>query len=305
MPAIHTDNSKLFRTIFLASAVFVSCLACASCERREPLKNNVFTPPEYPKRIVSLAPSITETLFAIGLDEEIAGVTNFCNYPPKAKTKRRTGGLIDQNFETILDIEPDLVIAMPCHAENVAKLKRLGIRTLTIQNETIGQMLKSIEVIGKATGKEKEAKKLAGRLKKELALSRSTLPESRRPRVLIVVGRNPGTLQSIYVAGKNTFFSELLDITGGRNVFGDVDIKYPQPSLEELISRNPRIIIESAVGNYKPSEIRRMVSEWNALGDVDAVKHHRVYVWTEDYVTIPGPRLPLLLKKLRGTLNDR
>ncbi len=259
-----------------------------------------------PVRIVSLAPTITEILFAIGLDREIVGDTTFCNYPPKAKTKTRTGGLIDTNFETILALRPDLVIAMPCHAGTVAKLRGLGVNTLTIRNETVDDLLGSIVRIGKATGRAAAAEKLAGNLRSALRVSRAGRPNSERPRVMIVVGRNPGTLQSIYVSGKNTFFNDLLEIAGGANIFGDVDMKYPQPSLEEIVSRNPQIIVETLVGaKTTPKNISRIAAEWNALGDVDAVKHHRIYIWTEDYVSIPGPRLPLLLNKFRQALNGR
>ncbi|MFA6448624.1 MAG: helical backbone metal receptor [bacterium] len=258
-----------------------------------------------PKRIVSLAPTVTETLFALGLDKEIVGVTNYCNYPPKAKTKTRTGGLMDQNFEAVLGLQPDLVIALPCHAATVSKLNDLGVRTLSVNNETISNLLSSIKAIGAATGKKTAAAKLVSDLKAKIESARSVRPDSKRPRVMIVVGRNPGTLQNIYVAGNSNFFNEALVITGGKNIFGDVRLKYPQPSLEEIISRNPQIIIESLVGfDYKPEDVKRFVNEWNALGDVDAVKNHRVYVWTEDYVSIPGPRLPQLLEKLEKALNE-
>ncbi len=257
-----------------------------------------------PVRIVSLAPTITEILFAIGLDSKIVGVTAFCNYPPKAKTKTRTGGLIDQNFETILALKPDLVIAMPCHSGTVSKLRGLGVNTLTIRNETVNDLLDAIARIGKATGRAAAAEKLADKLRSDLRAVHVSLPDSERPRVMLVVGRNPGTLQSIYVSGKNTFFNELLETAGGTNIFGDIEMKYPQPSLEEIVSRNPQIIIESIVGaKSTPKNISRIAAEWNALGDVDAVKNHRIYIWTEDYVSIPGPRLPLLLEKFRQALN--
>ncbi len=285
---------KLFGCIILAAFLLAGFAHAASKK----------SAPHAPKRIVSLAPNITEILFALGLDSEIVGVTKFCNYPQKAKTKRRTGGLLDQNFETILDLEPDLVVGLPCNASSISKLKKLGVRTLTVENETVAEMLDSIGKIGKATGRTKKAKKLTGNLNKALEASRRPARGGKRPRVLIVVGHNPGSLQNLYVAGKGTFLDETVRLTGGDNIFGDVNIKYPQPSLEEVVSRNPQIIIESAVGEYKPSEIKRMASEWSALRDVDAVKNHRVYVWTEAYVTIPGPRLPLLLKKLRKTMDE-
>ncbi|HOX28035.1 MAG TPA: ABC transporter substrate-binding protein [bacterium] len=295
------------RIISFFIAVFVLCAALLGCAGR----GNKHALPEaaghHPRRIVSLAPTITETLFAIGLDREIAGVTDYCNYPPEARKKPRTGGLVDQNFETIIDLKPDLVIAMPCHAQTVSRLEELGIKTLTIKNETIGDLLGSMLIIGKATGKERQAEKLVKTLRGEIEAVRAAHAGTRgkKPRVLIVVGRNPGTLQSIFVAGRNTFFNQLLTISGGENVFGDSKKKYIQPSLEEIVLRNPDIIIESRVGkNFSLRELRQIKNEWNGLGDVAAVKNNRVYIWTEDYAAVPGPRIILLLNKLNMVVNE-
>jgi len=290
--------------LIVSTAVFALIISSCAHSNRPSIRAHAST--RQPERIVSLAPTITEILFAIGLDSEIVGVTAFCNYPPKAKTKTRTGGLIDQNFETILALKPDLVIAMPCHSGTVSKLRGLGVNTLTIRNETVNDLLDAIVRIGKATGRAAAAEKLADKLRSDLRAVHVSLPDSERPRVMLVVGRNPGTLQGIYVSGKNTFFNELLETAGGTNIFGDIEMKYPQPSLEEIVSRNPQIIIESLVGaKSTPKNISRIAAEWNALGDVDAVKNHRIYIWTEDYVSIPGPRLPLLLEKFRQALNGR
>lgn len=286
--------------------MFVSCLACVSCDTRNPRKNNLLTPPKYPKRIVSLAPSVTETLFALGLDREIVGVTRYCKYPPEAGKRKKVGGLYDLNYEAVVELHPDLVIMTGLFSDGAVQLDKLGLNILIVPYDTVGDVLDSTIKIGKATGRTEEAEKLAASIKKELAAARASRPGGTPPRVMIVVDRNPGNLQGLFVAGGKNFLNELLKIAGGKNIFADAAVGYPQPSLEEIISRNPEIIIETRIGGkLSEKDKKRTAEEWNALGNIDAVKNGRIYIWTDYFLTVPGPRIGSIAGKFRKVIDER
>ena len=276
----------------------------ASCSRA-PKPDPAARGANLPSRIVSLSPGATEIMFALGLDSEIAGVTNYCNYPPEAAAKPRVGGLYDLNFEALISLNPDLVILTPATSDIAKELDRMGYRTLITPNDTFNDVVASVISIGAAVGRTEEAAALADKMTSALEDARAASASKKPVSVMVVVDRAPGSLQGLYVAGKGSYFTELLDASGGKNIFDDSSIYYPQPSLEEIISRNPALIIETRLGeNLSEADIRRIVSDWKALGDVDAVKNNRILIWTEDYVARPGPRLVLLLDKFRRAVDD-
>jgi iron complex transport system substrate-binding protein len=296
----------MIRRHLLLLALLVSCLACASCDRREPRKNNIIAPPKYPKRIVSLAPSVTETLFALGLDKEIVGVTQYCKYPPAARKIKKVGGLYDLNYEAVVELQPDLVILSGLFSGGADELEKLGLKTLIVPYNTVGDVLDSTIKIGRAVGRTKEAEILAKSIKKEIDSARAKRRVGKPPRVLIVVDRTPGSMQGFFVVGSNNFLDELLEIAGGKNIFGSAAVGYPQPSLEEIISRNPEIIIETRIGeNLSDRDSKPIAEEWKTLGDIDAVKNGRVYIWTDYFLTVPGPRIGSIARNFRKVIDDR
>jgi iron complex transport system substrate-binding protein len=290
----------------LAALLALAAIASlsSSCSR-EPRPEPSGHARNLPSRIISLSPGATEILFALGLDSEVAGVTNYCNYPPEAAAKPRVGGLYDLNFEALISLDPDLVILTPATADVAKELDRMGYPTLVTPNDTFNDVVASVISIGAAVGKVKEAAALADKMTSALENARAAAASGPPVSIMIVVDRSPGSLQGLYVAGKGSYFTELIDASGGKNIFDDSSIYYPQPSLEEIISRNPDVIIETRLGeNLSETDIRRIVSDWNALGDVDAVKNNRIHIWTEDFVARPGPRLVLLLDKFRRAVED-
>lgn len=282
--------------MFLVIALFVT-----SCSKKTHRQTEGT---DYPKRIISLSPGITEIAFAIGLDEEIVGVTTFCKYPRKARTRTRVGGFMNLNYETVIGLDPDLVIATTYHEETVAQLENLGIKSLVVEkNDSIDLILKSVKAIGGAVGRRREAENLVADIESKLEKAKAENKGKIAYRTMLVVGRNPGTMQGLFVAGKTTFLNELLEIAGGKNIFHDISNDFPQPTLEQIISRNPEVIIETRIGKKLSSEeIEAIKEEWNALGDVDAVRNGRIYIWTEKYLSIPGPRLVRILNKFNQTL---
>ncbi len=273
---------------FLVSAVF-RVQASADPEEKKPAPV---------ARVVSLSPSITETLFALGAGDRVVGVTRFCDYPPEAKEKPKVGGIIDPSLEAIVARKPDLVVAQKSQRLG-ARLRELGIATLEIENADIRQLIYSYHSVGAAIGAADQARKLARELESKLALIQKATAKTRSVKVLMVVGKQP-----LYVAGGRTFINELLSIAGGKNIFSDSHAPYPQVSLEEVIARSPEVIIEmTTMAGGKKDEKPSGKLGWERWSVLPAVASGRVYRVKEDSFLRPGPRLPEALVKLTCLLH--
>jgi iron complex transport system substrate-binding protein len=239
------------------------------------------------KRIVSMAPSITETLFALGLGEEVVGVSDFCEYPPAAKEKARVGGFLNPDMERILALRPDLVVMLPNEIA-VKKLRGHGIRVVVTPNNSIKEVLESFVVIGRATGREGRAKELVERIKSKSAEVRKLVEKAARPRVLFVVGTDP-----IFAAGKGSFLDELVRVSGGKNVLEESKVPFPQLSMESVLSFAPEVIIDSTVVSAPTKKaVKAQNEKWSKWKDIPAVRDGRVYVLKDNRDIVPGPRLP-------------
>jgi len=174
---------KIIGVISLLISIYM-LFGCGGCNKRTDRRDIViFTDamqrqvkvPKSVKRIVSLAPNVTEMLFAIGLDEEIVGVTRFCNYPPAARNKHQIGGYYDPNIEVILSLTPDLIVATPdgYSKERVEKLNQTGVSVFIVNPENIDEVFESMSLLGKVTGKEKIAKQVVEKLCSRVKAGRS------------------------------------------------------------------------------------------------------------------------------------
>jgi len=258
------------------------------------------------KRIISLAPNITETLFALGLGDKVVGVTRFCKYPPEALKKEKVGGFVDLNYEAIAVLKPDLVILLPEH-ENIQKyLNELGLKSIVVHNRRIEEILETITTIGTVCGVEDSARELLSKIESRMKIIKDKTTGKEQPRVLISIGRTMGlnSLKEVCISGKNTFFDELITYAGGRNAYKGVNIAYPVLSAEGLLQINPEIIIDLVPGpETKELDETAIINEWKSVPDVNAVKNNRVYVLNQNYAVIPGPRFILFLEDLARILH--
>jgi iron complex transport system substrate-binding protein len=258
------------------------------------------------KRIISLSPSTTETLFALGLGEKVVGVTRFCNYPPETKGKKRVGGYVNPNYEAIAVLEPDIVIILPEH-ENVKNfLTELGLKYLTVNNKTIQDILSAIATIGKECRVEKRANELIAAINYRIQNIQQKTQNLPRPKVLISIGRTmgSGSLKDVYIAGKNTYYDELINYAGGINAYENEKIAYPMLSAEGIIYLNPEIIIDMVADLNSKGLTESMVrQEWQSVSFVNAIKSNRLFVFSRDYIVIPGPRFILLLEDIARTVH--
>jgi iron complex transport system substrate-binding protein len=248
-----------------------------------------------PRRIVSTAPSITELLYALGLGDRVVGVTRFCRYPPEAQLKPKIGDYTSPNLEAIAALRPDLVVIQtnPIHLADL--LARLKLHVLEIDQENIAAIYKSIRDVGAATGTETRATQLTDSLREGLAKIRASVSALPRVRMMFVIGRSPDRLDGLVVAGRASYLNEAIEIAGGENVFKDAKAAYPEVSLEEVMARNPEVIVDmgdmSDTVGVTEQHKRHVVALWERIPTLAAVKQHRVFAVASDIYVVPGPRV--------------
>ncbi len=253
------------------------------------------------ERIISLSPSTTEILFALGLGDKVVGVTKFCNYPLEAQAKSKVGGYIDPNYEAIASLRPDIVFILPEYDNIQSYLNEFGIHFVSVSNKTINDILDGIETIGKVCSVEDQSREMIAKIHSQIEEIRVKIDDTKKPRVLYSVMRNIGTgsLEEVYAAGGNTYFNEILSLAGATNVLENQTAAYPLVSAEGIIHLNPDFIIDTITGmDRKNLNIEQIQSEWNCVPDIHAVRARRIFVLSADYAVIPGPRFILLLKDI-------
>ncbi len=243
-----------------------------------------------PQRIVSLAPSNTELLFALGAGEQVVGRDDFSDYPEAAKALPAAGGSMgDYNYETIVSLKPDLVLMTGINTpEQVKALEDLGITVYYLPNPvSLDDLFVNIETVGKLTGRGAEAEKLAADLRARLqAVTDKLANVTEKPAVFYeLVGSEPS---KPWTAGAGTFLSQLIGMAGGVNIGDQMPEMYGQMSLEALLVANPQVILlgDAAYG-MTPAQVAARAG-WEAL---DAVKNARVLTFDDNLVSRPGPRL--------------
>ncbi len=276
------------------SNLCVLLLALVACRGEAPSPKG----PAVPQRIVALAPNLSETLFALGLGERVAGVGDYSIWPPEAAGKPRLGGLFNANLERIVSLKPDLAVLLPSEKDLAAKLQPLGVEVLTVPSETLADVERSFTTVAERCGVPAAGARLAAEWRAGLA----PRPLPGRLKVVLSVGRQEGRLADVLVAGPGTFYQELLDRLGAENVFADAPVRYPKVSLEELVARAPDVILELRGEEVSPDAARQLVRDWDQLGNIPAVRNGRVRILSGDWTAIPGPRLPKLYAELRKAL---
>jgi iron complex transport system substrate-binding protein len=247
---------------------------------------------------VSLAPSLTETLFALGLGERVVGVDDFSAWPAATASKARIGGLFNPNLEKIVALRPDLALLLPSEHDVAAKLRALGIDSLIVPIETLADIARSFVAIARRCGVAPAGERLAAAWSAELA----PRPVPGAPRVMLSVDRQSGRITGILAAARGTFLDELLARLGGVNAFADAATRYPQVGLEEVVGRAPQVILELRSEPAPPSVAALLVRDWRRLPTVPAVRDGRIFVIAGDHVLVPGPRLPQLYREMRRAL---
>lgn len=259
-----------------------------------------------PRRIVCLAPNLTEIVFDLGCGDDVVGVTDFCRFPPEAASRTHVGGLFDANAEVILSLRPTIVLLTPSHQRIADRFTALSVDTLSVKTETIADIKGTITIIGAKLDVSDRAAVLAARMEAELDALRDRSEDTPPVTVLMVVGYAPDTMRDIYAVGASTFLGELLTIAGGDNIMKDAPVPYPLVSREVLIANPPDILIDSnGTGKVRTLEQReRLRAQWfTLLGGENRMKT-RVIFSDDPHTTIPGSRVAETAKALAAMLHD-
>ena len=251
-----------------------------------------------PRRIISLAPSITEILFAIGLDSEIVGVTDACNYPDKVQSKSRVGGIHNAGIEQIIGLHPDLILVKDdlSGPEFVQNLRRLNLPVVSLAPNSLAAIQREIQLIGRMTGRSDQAQSLSRDMKRRIQMIKDRVSHRNPVRVLYVLWDEP-----VMTIGKETFIAELIHLAGGVLVGEATPLSYFRINIETVLGEDPEIIlIQDDLG---PSRIEAQKKYWRRWPVLQAVKNNRIVVIHSDLVQRPGPRVVLGLERLAELLH--
>lgn len=288
------------------SICFISFILISSCSDKSQIQKSKFQITDdagvivsfdsIPERIISLAPNITEVIFAIGADSLLSGVTDLCDFPPEARHKVKTGSYFSPDYETITSLNPDLVIM---NVENVSNptyqaLKNLGLKIFVSNAKNISGIKKMFSEFGKITGKETEADSLLMRFEYDINQINSVSDKTSSEPVLVLISVNP-----LMTTNGRTFINEILDLAGITNIYKDQVLDYPNINYEDVIIRNPGFILfptdtsDTERTQKSIDEIKRQLNKTNA------VKNDRIILIDENIMFRPGPRVPDAAKILR------
>ena len=240
-----------------------------------------------PQRIVSHVPCITEMLFALGLQERVAGVSDFCNYPAEAKSKPSVGNYFNPSIETIVALNPDLVLT-DGHSPNISQLDSLGIKFIVLNPTDIDGILGNIELLGKITGTEREAGELINSMQQDMAFTLSQTKDV--PTISVVYIFDATDLNNPWTAGPGSFADSLIAMAGGSNIAAQAPGAWTQLSIEQIVAADPQIIlVDASHGTAVISKAE--LKEHPTWREMTAVKQDRIYIIDGDLVNRPGPRI--------------
>lgn len=239
---------------------------------------------EAPRRIVSLAPALTEILFSLGLGPRVVGVTSYCDWPPEARALPKVGGYTNPSVEAVIALEPDLALVSPGPGNREAALaiRRAGVRVEVVPAETLEETYRAIEIVADICGEPQRGRALVRSLRERIAVVAARARSSPPVRVLFCVELDP-----IVAAGRGTLPGELLELAGGENVVREG--RYPRLGIEGVIALAPEVILQAPMD--EGGGPGRAAEFWRRWPSVPAVATGRIHVVDPDLVLRPGPRV--------------
>jgi iron complex transport system substrate-binding protein len=247
-------------------------------------------------RIVSTSPSTTEMLFALGLGDRVVAVSSSCRYPPQVRSLPKIGNVLHPDFERILTLHPDLVVVNDRLPEVAERLGAANLPVVAVGITTLADVSTAMLRIGEAAGIGAHARDVVDAIDDRLEQVRRRTPAGPRPRVLLIMGRTPGSLRGMIAAGAGSYLNDLVAIAGGVNVVAETSaLPYPQVSLESVLHLNPDVIVDTVdMGETEIDRLRRNTESrqlWKPFATVSAVRSKRVRAAETDALFIPGPRV--------------
>ncbi len=247
-------------------------------------------------RIVSLTPSATEIVAALGATPQLVGVDDFSPYPPEVKALPKVGSFLSPSLETIVRLRPSLVIVDDIHGRTAGALHDAKIETVECCGHALPDIKQGLRVVGARIGKPRVAEQAITEIDRSLDDAAARRP-ARRPRVLLIIDRESGGVGNLVAGGPGSWLDELLAVCGGENILAASGVKYPKVSMEEVLRGKPDVIIDVSYATETSG-----IAAWDAV-DVPAVKTKRVRGLTDQYLRAPSPRVKQALATLEKALS--
>ena len=280
--------------IFILLFILLFCFFCGDNKSSDKNLNKKSDTNYIPKRIISLSPHITEFIFAIGEDKRLVGRGEYCRYPKKAKEIPVIGDALSLNKEKLLDSKPDLVLLLSYQAEHILICKKFKIKYLKVSDNRLDEIIEGYEkienILGHKTNSEitKSLKKLKIKLEKKLQVK----IKKQEIKTLVIVDHLPFELKKFFVVGNDNWMNDLILLSGGYNIYDKSLKQYPEITMEHIIKKNPDVIIDLIIGrNYSKQDMLIYKNLWKKFNTINAIKNNRIYVFHDDFYSIPGPRL--------------
>jgi len=286
--------------VLVAIALLAVTVAPAWALTLRDMLDREVTLPALPMRIVSLVPSVTETIFALGGEDRLVGRTDFCDFPAAARSKPSVGGMINPSLEVVVALRPDLVIATDegNREETIVQLGRLGIRVYLVHANRMAEMLDLIARVGALTGRAAAVPALTGEIRRRVEAVRRAVAPYPRPRVLYVLWPEP-----LIVPGRQSMLNELIELAGGESITGTDGDAYPRFSLEAAVARAPDVIILADHSTGASTAGRASPEKWQRLTSVPAIRAGRLHSVDLTVLHRYGPRVPDGLETLARILH--
>ena len=260
--------------------------------------------PDRPLRLVSLAPSITETIYALGRGDWLVGVTDVCDYPPEARTKPKVGGIAAPSLERIVSLAPDLVLATAegNSRNSLEQVERLGIPTFALKPDSYAHVIGSIAALGRVLRAEAAAEHVVREIRERVLEVQTVVARLSRPRVLYLIWTDP-----LIAAGPATYINDLLDLAGGRNIVQVWTVPYPRLDWEQVVGGAPDVILvaDHRVGaDPLAPAVAAVPQEWQGWQAIPAIRSGRVIPIPGNTVLRPGPRVGEGLTRLAQAIHS-
>jgi iron complex transport system substrate-binding protein len=288
--------------INLALAIIVTVIVLGTsaslCETFKDALGREISVPAPPKRLIALAPNLTEILYALGLGDRVVGVTNHCNYPPEASLKPKVGSYIHLNVEQIISLSPDLVIGTVDGNERyiLDLLEQAHIRVFFVNPRDVRQAIETIATVGLVCGLPEKARQIAGRLTTRVDQVIEVTGAKKKPLVFLQIN-----IQPIMSVNSNTVHHDLIRLAGGENMTADELVTYPRISLEEVLRRKPEVILVSSM--EREGRFEKARQDWLKWTSIPAVQKGRVHLIDSDVIDRPSPRVVDGLEIMAGLLH--
>jgi ABC-type Fe3+-hydroxamate transport system substrate-binding protein len=245
-----------------------------------------------PQRLIVLSPAAVEVIFALGAGDRIVGSTRYAVYPPEARDLPDVGGVKDINYERLVTLKPDMILAQTRNEQLADFAQQRGIRLNQLVIESVSDLLFAVRRIGLYLNLRQKGRELAQKIEAELLRVRKRVSGHDPIPCFITIDRRPGQLSGLMTAGRGTFVNELVELAGGKNIFDDVEVLYPTVSKESLLTREPAVLLEFKPGsNPESPEMKSLVADWDSVKGLLAARMGRIEIVTHGAALMPGPRI--------------